>query len=98
MKTEVPPQSCCLLRHHRKLNTRATRASVRTSNLRPIAILSIDFIHRQRAHGYTIHLDGGMCIRGGNDHFERLSKEVVRGASGIQVRLPGSRLGAACRD
>lgn len=95
MKTEIPPQSCCLLWYHRKLNTWAIMTRVCTPNLRSVAHLFIDLI-RQRRHEYAIHVDDCACLRDVNDNFNRVLKKIVRRACDIQAHFSDFRWRDVC--
>ena len=91
MKHDIPFQLRRLLRNCCQLETGASATRSRAANLRPIAILSIDGIHRQCRHGNTIRLDDRVRVRRENDHVERISHNIVRIASrGVQGSLSGS--------
>ena len=98
MENNIPLQQRRLLRNRRQLKTGASTARSRTPQLRPIAILSIDRILRQRRHRDTVRRDDGARIRREHDHVERIPHNIVRRATrGIQGRLSGSRRGRGAR-
>ena len=98
MKNDIPLQLRRRLRDRCQLKTGASAAGSRTAYLRPIAILPIDRILRQRRHRNTVRHDDRARVRREHDHVERIPHKVMRGAGrGVQGSLSGSRRGRRAR-
>ena len=81
MKHNIPLQLRCLLRNRCQLKTGASATRSRAADLRPIAILSVDRILRQRRYGDTIRLNDRARVRREHDHVERIPHKTMRVAS-----------------
>ena len=98
MENNIPLQLRRQLRNGRQLKTGASATRSRTPHLRPIAVLPIDRILRQRRHRNTVHRDDRARVRREHDRLDRGSHDVMPGTGrGVQGRLPGSRRGRGAR-